>query len=149
VTDLTLQPATGDDLATVVDLLGAADLPHEDVRAAEARFYLAYADDRRDADPVGAAGLERCGDDGLLRSVVVAEPHRGEGHGSAVVDAVLAEARAAGVDRIYLLTTTAADFFEDRGFERLPGGDVSGAIRETREFRKLCPDSATCMWRSL
>lgn len=143
MTDLTLTPATGDDLEVVVDLLDAADLPTEDVRAADAEFYLA-----RDGGVVGAAGLEPCGDDALLRSVVVAERHRGEGYGATLVEAVAERARDAGVERLYLLTTTAAAFFADRGFEALPRESVPEDVRATSEFRELCPDAATCMWRT-
>jgi amino-acid N-acetyltransferase len=143
VTDLTLQPATGDDLDAVVDLLAAADLPRADVRRADAEFYLAL-----DGELVGAAGLEPCGDDALLRSVVVSGRHRGEGYGAAVVEAVADRARNEGVERLYLLTTTAAEFFAGRGFERLPREEVPSSIRATSEFRELCPDSATCMWRA-
>lgn len=146
---ISLQPADEEDLDAVVDLLVGADLPHADVRTAEAGFYLAHdGEPGQDGALVGAAGLEPRGGDALLRSVVVAERHRGEGYGSALVEAVAGRAREADVERLYLLTTTAAEFFAALGFEELPREDVPAPVRSTSEFRELCPDEATCMWRA-
>lgn len=141
MTDVTLARATGPALEEVVALLSACDLPTDDVGEGEATFFLAADGDAT----VGCAGLEPCGDDALLRSVAVPERHRGRGYGGAIVGTVLDEARERGVDRLYLLTTTAAPFFADHGFERVAREDVPPAVQSTREFRALCPDDATAM----
>jgi mannose-6-phosphate isomerase-like protein (cupin superfamily) len=57
-------------------------------------------------------------------------------------------ARNLGVRRLYLLTTTAEAYFAKRGFERCAREAAPAAIRQTREFRSLCPDTAACMVRT-
>jgi len=140
-----LERATGDELDRVEALLDENNLPSDDVRDGPARFFLA----RRDGAVVGVGGLERYGPDGLLRSVVVPEPHRGEGYGAALCDALAAWAREEGATTLYLLTTTAPAFFSARGYETIPREAAPDPIRSTSEFADLCPSSATCMRRDL
>jgi amino-acid N-acetyltransferase len=138
--DVTLAPATGDALDHVERLLAANDLPTADVRDDAPRFYLALDD-----DVVGAGGLEVYGDDGLLRSVVVDATHRDRGYGSAICTGIETRARRAGVGTLYLLTTTAAEFFRDRGYAETDRPAVPEAVRATRQFAEFCSASATCM----
>lgn len=147
MSDPTVRLGRADDgaLPYVERLLAANDLPTGDVRSTPGRFYVGYdADDR-----VGVAGLEVHGSDGLLRSVAVERGARGKGYGAAICDAVEAEAREEGVETLYLLTTTAAEFFADRGYAEIDRTDVPDAVRRTAEFEDLCPVSATCMTKSL
>lgn len=139
-TELTLDRADREALAYVERLLARNDLP-SDVRTAPGRFYVARDGARR----VGAGGIEQQGDAALLRSVVVERSARGEGVGTALCDALEARAAEAGVERLYLLTVTAAGFFADRGYERVERADVPAAVRGTAEFAELCPDTATVM----
>ena len=142
---LTLRRADERELDYVESLLDANELPSADVRTSPARFYVGYAGDER----VGIGGLESYGTDGLLRSVVVERSARGNGFGTALCDALERRIRADGVQTLYLLTTTAADFFADRGYATLERADVPAAIRETDQFDELCPASATCMRKQL
>jgi amino-acid N-acetyltransferase len=81
----------------------------------------------------------------LLRSLVVAVDFRGAGLG----DELLAAAeRAAGVSqaqRIFLLTTTAEEFFSDRGYRAIPRRQAPNCVRASKEFAVLCPGSAQLM----
>ena len=52
-----------------------------------------------------------------------------------------------GVQRWWLLTTTAEVFFKKRGFVVTPRGGVPTAIAATAEFRGLCPSVAVCLSR--
>ncbi|GAB3039092.1 arsenic resistance N-acetyltransferase ArsN2 [Natronobiforma cellulositropha] len=144
-TGLRLERADETTISTVERLLEASGLPSADVRSSPACFYLA----RDGATRVGVGGLERYGGDGLLRSVAVEPRYRSTGYGTALCDALEAKARAEGVERLYLLTTTAAAFFDRLGYAELERTDVPAAIRETSEFTSLCPASATVMEKSL
>ena len=137
--------SAGDDLGYVEDLLAAADLPTEDVQAKPGSFVVALADGRR----VGVGGIEQYELAGLLRSVVIDPEFRGEGYGASLCEALEGRARAGGVETLYLLTTTAADFFETQGYERIEQSAAPKDIQQTTEFADLCPDSATCMRRHL
>jgi len=139
-----LQPAAGA-LDHVETLLERNDLPAADVRSKPDCFYVASAD----GDRVGAGGLERFGTNGLLRSLVVERSARGNGYGTAIREALEAEARTNGIETLYLLTTTVADFFAAAGYSRIARSAAPAPIRNTTEFADLCPASATCMRKSL
>jgi len=96
-----------------------------------------------------AAVQLREADDGLLRSLVVERPARGTGLGTAICDRLEAIARGDGIDTLYLLTTTAPEFFAARGYAEIERAEAPDAIRGTTEFEDLCPASATAMRKSL
>ncbi len=138
--DLALARATDSDRDRVRALLRDVGLPTADLDG-PGRFYLA----RVDGETVGAGGLEPYDEVALLRSVVVAQPHRGEGYGEAICRRLETRAADRGVDSLYLLTTDAADYFDRLGYERVARSAVPDAIRDTEQFTTLCPDSATVM----
>jgi amino-acid N-acetyltransferase len=143
-TTLTLEPAAGA-LPYVEALLEANDLPSADVRSKPECFYVAYADGER----VGVGGIEFHGSAGLLRSVVVERLARGGGHGTVLCERLEAVAAEEGVETLYLLTTTAREFFADRGYVEIGRNEAPEAIRGTAEFADLCPATAVCMRKRL
>lgn len=128
-------------LDRVESLLAEAGLPSRDVRSGRGRFFLADAG----GAVIGVGGLELYGSEGLLRSVAVTEPNRGQGYGTALVAALEERARSNGCRRLYLLTTTATEFFRARGYSAIVRESVPASIRTTTEFRQLCPEAATCL----
>jgi amino-acid N-acetyltransferase len=142
---ISLRPADADSLDYVERLLSRNDLPTDDVRANPDCFWVAFDGDER----VGVGGIEPFPPDGLLRSVVVEESRRGTGAGRALCERLEARASADGIDTLYLLTTTAADFFGARGYEEIDRADAPASIRETSQFATLCPSTAVCMRKRL
>ncbi len=141
-----LRPARATDLSVVVALLEGCGLPTGDVTQAMLdSFCVAEADGR----VVGTAGVEAFGTDALLRSLAVAEDSRGAGLAARLVDWCEAEARRRGVETVYLLTTTAADYFRMRGYTDVPRDGVPAAISRHAQFRSLCPASAKCLGKRL
>ena len=133
------------DLQVVHDLLRRADLPIEGV----AEHFRNFVVVRDDACVVGVAGLEVCGEDGLLRSVVVELTSRGSGLGASLVEGVCDLGRRSQLRELYLLTTTARKFFLGQGFTDCLREEAPLGIRESWEFRIGCPSSAAFMKRSL
>jgi amino-acid N-acetyltransferase len=133
------------DLAGALDLLTRSDLPVTGVIEHFRNFLVV----RADVTVVGVAGLEPCGDDGLLRSVAVEPAYRGSGVGRALVDGVFDLARRLELRSLYLLTTTAREYFQRQGFADCSRDDAPAAIRETWEFRSGCPSSSAFMRRSV
>ncbi|WP_228434553.1 hypothetical protein [Natrarchaeobaculum aegyptiacum] len=82
------------------------------------------------------------------RAVVRRDPARGEQPADGGRTLEKAQFFVATVDALYLLTTTAVDFFAARGYDEIDRADAPDAIRNTTEFADLCPSSATCMRRS-
>ena len=142
---LMLAAAGPDDVPAIAALLREAALPHDDFAGHLAHFLVV----RRAGRVVGAVGFERHGRAALLRSLVVAPARRGAGLGGRLVSRLTAEARRSGIQRFYLLTTTAESFFARRGFRKVARQSVPAAIAATREFKSLCPVSAVCMTRPL
>ncbi|MBX4949634.1 GNAT family N-acetyltransferase [Rhizobium binae] len=136
--ELTLeQVPSGNDLRTA---LMAAGLPVDDLDDA-GRLYF----ECRDADGVliGFSGLEKCGPDFLLRSMVILPEFRSRGYGRDLALATVAQAPLSA--DIYLATTTAAAFFELLGFAGVTRDHVPGPILSTRQLSGICPASATIM----
>lgn len=131
--------------AALAALLASAALPRDDIDVTPGRFWR-FHDAHGD---VGFAGLEVCGDDALLRSVIVTPERRGRGHGRAILDWMLDRAASLGVRRVFLLTTTAADFFAAADFTRITRDAAPANIRATSEFASLCPETAVCMMKPL
>jgi amino-acid N-acetyltransferase len=137
-----LRAARPDDLPHVVALLSACGLP---ALEADDPFGDGYILAEDDGALVGVAGMEIHGDAGLLRSVAVAASARGRGLADALVRDRLDWASTRGASAVYLLTTTAADYFGRRGFVAVDRSEAPAPIRASREFKEICPSSATFM----
>jgi amino-acid N-acetyltransferase len=143
---LPIRASRAPDFFTVRELLAAARLPVEDLNTAPGlRFWVAEDQDRI----VGAVGLESLGAAGLLRSLVVAPSHRQHGLGSSLSATLEREARASGIEVLVLLTETAEAFFRRHGYQVIEREYVPDEIKQSAEFRSLCPASAICMTKSL
>lgn len=140
-----LRPAKPSDLPRVKALLTDNKLPLEGVDKALECFVVAEHEDAL----VGVAGTERCGkgEHALLRSVAVAEAWKGRGLGRALVTRAIADAEARGAKALYLLTTTAEQYFPSFGFKPTPRDSVPADVASTVEFTSACPSSAVVMVR--
>jgi amino-acid N-acetyltransferase len=141
ISQFELRAAEPGDLQAIARLLEISDLPVEGVKDSLDGFIVAFADHR----VIGVAGVERCADYGLLRSVAVDPDWRGAGIGGALVDRAIIQADAAGFASLYLLTTTAEKYFPAFGFEKIDRNEAPAPIRSNPQFTDLCPSSATVM----
>ena len=137
-----VEPATAGDRAAVERLLVSAKLPLDGIAD---QFPGAYVVVRRGSDVIGLAGLEALGRSALLRSVVVDPAARGDGVAHALVADRLAEARRADLDGVYLLTTSAADYFARRGFVRVERAALPDELRASSEVGASICATATAM----
>jgi N-acetylglutamate synthase-like GNAT family acetyltransferase len=101
------------------------------------------------AVPFALVGVEFCGEDALLRSLAVSPGRRTSGLGSALLERAEAHARARGAHSMYLLTTTAEEFFKRRGYVPAERTSAPAAIRATREFAEICPASSALLVKRL
>jgi protein-tyrosine-phosphatase/N-acetylglutamate synthase-like GNAT family acetyltransferase len=139
----TIEPAATDDLDRVRALVASAGLPVDGIEDAWPHGYVVV---RGHGGVIATAGLERHGDAGLLRSVAVAPVWRGAGLGRRLAEERLAA--AAGLSAVYLLTTTAADFFRGLGFVDVERAALPAAVAAAPEVASICPASATCLVRA-
>ncbi|UCG86194.1 MAG: GNAT family N-acetyltransferase [Gemmatimonadota bacterium] len=140
-----LQPATHDDLPVILRLLERCDLPIDDVPPIVEDFIAARSGDA----VIGTVALESFASVGLLRSLAVDADSRKHGLGRSLCEYVLQEARRRAIGSVYLLTTDAVGYFAKLGFHEVDRALAPDAIRETQQFRELCPDSATLMCRHI
>jgi amino-acid N-acetyltransferase len=141
-----IRTASRDDLEAVRALVAAAALPEDGL---EDQFGSGYAVAVESGRLIGAAGVERYGSYGLLRSVVAAPDWRGRGIGEALVRDRLGWAERAGLEAVYLLTTTAMEYFPRLGFAAVERATAPAEIRASPEFSSVCPSSAVVMRRIL
>ncbi|MDC6166334.1 arsenic resistance N-acetyltransferase ArsN2, partial [Paucibacter sp. XJ19-41] len=138
---ISLRQAGPADWPAISALLGAHRLPLDGAREHLAHFLLA----QQGGELVGCAGIERYGDIGLLRSVAVAPGLQQQGIGARLLAMLFEEARRRGLRRLFLLTTTAAGYFERLGFEQVERAALPAALQASAELRGACPASATAM----
>jgi len=136
-----IRRAKAEDIDKVAELLSAAKLPLAGVSECIERFFVAEAS----GTIVGSVGIEKHGNYGLLRSAAVSEALRGRGVGRRLVDEAIDDARDEGIRALYLLTTTAQDYFPEFGFERIDRELVPVELNASPELQGACPSSATVM----
>lgn len=136
-----LRRAQPGDAAAVEALLVACRLPTAGAAAHLRNFYVATVG----AEIVAAAGMEHYGSVALLRSVAVDPAHRGRGLAQQLVQDLLHDARRRNVQQVWLLTTTAAGFFDRFGFTAVATAAAPKALQASAEFQGACPASAQAM----
>jgi amino-acid N-acetyltransferase len=129
----------------VINLLSAAKLPVEDLPTGLDNFIVAIEDDR----VIGVAGLELYGSYGLLRSVAVDSQQRSKGVTAELLTRIEEIATELNLEGIYLLTETAADYFNRKGYEHIARMDIPEEVKASSEFSHVCPQSAIAMKKSI
>lgn len=140
-----VRTATQSDLARIIALLQANDLPTSDLAECQTEFVII----EDGAGLLGTGGLQIFGDAALLRSVAIAKDRRKAGLGSSLLRELERHASALGLRELVLLTQTAEHFFARHGYARVERASVPQPIQATAEFRSLCPASAVCMSKQL
>jgi N-acetylglutamate synthase-like GNAT family acetyltransferase/thioredoxin reductase len=139
--DFSLRQANPADWPAVEALLNANQLPLAGARENLSTFVVAESG----REVVGCAGAEPRGDVALLRSVAVAPGLHRQGIGREMVALVLQEARRRNFKAVYLLTTTARDYFQRRGFVPADRESAPRALQQSAEFQGACPAGADLM----
>ncbi len=142
-TQFVLKKAASDVLPALQRFLTDMKLPVSDLPTDLSGFTLAFDGD----ELVGTAGMELLGNIGLLRSVAVAETHRSRHLGRQLFAAALDHARENGAQEVFLITDSAAGYFEKNGFQPVERSAAPVEIAGTAQFAGLCPASAVVMKR--
>lgn len=140
--NITEMPLSGE----LLTLLEAADLPASDLREGRPATFLAAMDDD---ELLGCVGYELGGAVALLRSLAVRPEAQGKGLGRVLVAEAERHARDAGAMDMFLLTTTAAPFFEQLGFDRIAREVAPTFIAKSPQILGLCPGSAVLLTKPL
>jgi amino-acid N-acetyltransferase len=135
-----------DDFVALKEALDDAGLPSRDI-SHTGRIFWRFRDQSGRA--VAYGGIEIHDNEALLRSIVTLPEARGQGFAEQVVAYLIGYARLRGFDRVWLLTTGAAEFFHKLGFRESDRASVPTPIAATVEFTSLSQASAICMSRAL
>ncbi len=138
--------ATPQHLPAIAELLKACALPTEDLAQQDLSLFL-VSEEENHIKAVG--GLESFGNIALLRSVATTAASRGQGLANRLVQQLEEMARSKGITTLYLLTETAAGYFESLGYASCSRDSAPPAIRASNQFSSLCPNSATLMVKQL
>lgn len=138
-------PIAGGDTALAL-VLQEAGLPTDDLTE-PGRSFFAYA--TVSGERVGYGGFERMGRDVLVRSLVVLPHARQRGIGGGMLALLLRRAFDEGGREAWMLTTTAAPFFERAGFKPVERASAPASVLATRQAASLCPASAALLKREI
>lgn len=138
---MNLRSAEARDLVAIERLLSRHGLPRVGVREGLAGFTVA----EEQGALIGVIGLEIHGAYGLLRSAAVEPAWQGKGIGRGLVARVIASARERKLRALYLLTTTAAEYFPVFGFALTDRAGAPPEMQRTDEFAGACDATAVAM----
>jgi amino-acid N-acetyltransferase len=146
-----LRKARESDFAAICSLLGSNELVHEDLTPQKMATFLVLPVQENSSSLVAVAGLETFpqSDEGLLRSVAVVPTLRGQGIGVTLVRAIETLGRSLKIRRLWLLTTTAPDYFRRLGYVDSERPQAPEAVQQSGEFQHLCPANAICLSKRL
>jgi amino-acid N-acetyltransferase len=133
------------DLQSVQKILHDNQLIWEDCEAHLKHFIVMEVEHK----VIGLGGIEPYGSNGLLRSIAVTSAYRSRGVGRTIYTLLQAYAHQLGINTLYLLTETAADYFSTLGFKHIARSNVPDSIKETQQFSKLCPAHAIVMYHNI
>lgn len=137
----TIRKAESTDLLRIKAILKEAQLGEQGLEDHFSNFFVAELEH----EIIGTIGIELYGKKGLVRSAAVKEKYQRQGIGEHLIDALKHYAKEKNIEELLLLTTTAADYFQSRGFTRIRSDAVTGNILQSEQFRGACPTSAITM----
>lgn len=141
-----IRKARPDDLEGVQSLLKSCDLPFEDLTENHLAHFIVLGQNK---PLVGCVGIEPYGKDALLRSLAIDPLRRGGDFGGQLLNVMEMHAQDIGISTLYLLTTSAATFFERHGYQRIARADAPAALQATTQFANMCPTNAVCLFKPI
>ena len=142
---LIIQQATEKDLDAIKKLLDDNNLPTTDIHQDNIQLFIGLIDDKI----MSVIGLEKYKNVGLLRSLAVTDLFKNQQVGSRLIRHIVDLCASEHIDKIYLLTTTADKYFVKFGFTKIERMEAPDILKQTREFKDICPVSAVLMYKSL
>jgi len=125
-------PFSRGDRFELTEFLKASDLTTSGIGEPGVRLWIDVDSDGR---IVGSTGYESVGTSGLLRSVAVAPPLRGEGRGTELARFALSEMASLDVRRVWLFSRRSGPFWEGLGFEPADIDELADVMADTHQVR--------------
>mgnify|MGYP001403566701 CR=1 FL=1 len=141
--ELVIQPAIRSNMNAVSELLHDNQLPTEDIFEQKIKFFIALINNVI----VGTIGVEKYQHTGLQRSLAVDKEFRNLHIGKKLLNHLFDYCSAEKIRKLYLLTTTAEEYFTRFGFQKIDRVNIPEVISQTKEFQDICPLTATTMYK--
>jgi amino-acid N-acetyltransferase len=141
---MNIVPASQNSFTAAIRLLQTCGLPTEDITPGTQLFVA-----EEDNEVIATVAVEYDYSNALLRSLCVDKHYRKKGIGEDLVSFIEDYVARQGVQNIYILTTTAENFFTKRGYQKDKRTEVPFFIQNTSEFSSLCSSSAVLMKKSI
>nr|WP_232380621.1 arsenic resistance N-acetyltransferase ArsN2 [Leptospira ainlahdjerensis] len=130
----------------VLTLLLDQGLPVEDLKNQDLDQFIGYGNE---SELRAVIGLELHGKFALLRSLAVGDGFQKNGLGTELVQKIEEQGRRLAVETLFLLTTTAKEFFLKLGYHEMERDSLPEEIKRTEEFVSLCPASSSILKKDL
>ena len=140
-----IQSISQSEIHLAKELLLANSLPASDLDEAPVQFFGIKENDRLIA--IGA--LEIYGTNALVRSVAVHCTYQNNGYGVKIVQFLERKATELEISKLFLLTTTAEDFFKKLEYLPIQRNLCPPEILSSGQFRDICPQSASCLFKNM
>lgn len=141
---VTYTEANEDHVPEIVALLKSNQLPVSDLGSGKRIFLVAECNQLT----VGCVAVEFYRTNGLLRSLAVRPEFRGRNIGKQLVFEAEKWALNNGIHRLFLLSTTAASFFDKLNWYRAERTEAPSDISSSTEFSSVCPSTAIFMQKA-
>ncbi|HTM93852.1 MAG TPA: arsenic resistance N-acetyltransferase ArsN2 [Flavisolibacter sp.] len=141
---MNIVPASQNSFSAAIALLKKNNLPTEDLDPGKQLFVVEEGD-----EVIATVAVEYNYADALLRSLSVSPEKRNSGIGAELVEFIEDYVQKQGVQTVYLLTTTAVDFFSKKGYTISDRSVVPDFIKNTSEYSVICSSSSTLMKKEL
>lgn len=133
------------DFEKIKKLLKNNDLPYDDIHSSGVEFITSEFKGKL----VGCIGIEKYGEDGLLRSLAVEEEYKNRGLGKRLLNELIKKGKNEGIKKLHLLTTTAYKYFTRNGFRTINRLNAPVSIAKSKEFSELCPSNSIYMVKEI
>lgn len=133
------------DFEKIKKLLKDNNLPYEDIHSSGVEFITSESKGKL----VGCIGIEKYGEDGLLRSLAVEEEYKNRGLGKRLLNKLINKGKNEGIKKLHLLTTTADKYFTRNGFRTIERLNAPVTIAKSKEFSKICPSNSIYMVKEI
>jgi amino-acid N-acetyltransferase len=141
---MNIVPASQNSFSAAIDLLKKNNLPTEDINPGTQLFVVEEND-----TVVGTVAVQYDFNVALLRSLCVSDDKRNTGIGEMLVEFIEHYVQKQGVQSVYLLTTTAENFFLKKGYKKIDRKEVPEFIKNTKEYSVLCSASSSLMKKEI
>ncbi len=142
---LDIRKATQNDYMAIIHLLLSNQLPSLDIHSLNIELFVGL----HHQEIIATLGIEKYDDVALVRSFCVQEAFRSQRIGEAMLQYLFQHCQYENIQSLYLLTTTAENYFKRYGFKTIERATVPVVIQQTKEYSSLCPSSAIMMSKKI